>query len=168
MRNNPPSNSITEKLITSHNNARKHLQLLLDGVDERSWNFLPQKSAWSLQSMGVEILNYEITLLRNYQKDRELLRDDIPLSEFKKQLNEISQLLINTLREESEKHGFVWNSDKEGTSSIHWIIVRTIQHSVYHNGGISVLRHLVGLPRANYEHWQPMVDSVFLSGLDND
>jgi len=161
-------NSIAERLIQSHNTTRRHLLNLIGDVSSRQWKMLPEKSVWSIQTTCAEILNYEIQLCNKTSKDAiDEVSEEFTLEQFWVKQKELSDHLIIELRNENTTKGFIFLDEKlESIPSFHWIMVRTIQHSVYHSSGISVLRPIVGLPRGNYTEWESMVDSVFLSALN--
>ncbi|MCH8905732.1 MAG: hypothetical protein IH840_01480 [Candidatus Heimdallarchaeota archaeon] len=160
--------TISESLIKSHMHARNHLLNILSDVNLEQWETVPKNSLWSIQSTCAEILNYEVeTLNKTFPGALTKVADNFSLQEFRIIQNEISEFLSLKLREENLQAGFTYTATDDGPPTVHWIMVRTIQHSIYHSGGISVLRHFVGLPRAEYAAWEQMVDSVFLAGFGN-
>jgi uncharacterized damage-inducible protein DinB len=160
------SNNITEKLIEAHYKGRIHLLNLLQDLTEHNWQTIPIGSKWSIKVNALHILNTELYWMSRREKDEPEYYQNISLKEFLECEKIVSSMFIERIQKEFETDGFLWDNRENESPSVHWAMVRCIQHNIYHTGMISLLRQQIHEPLGDSETMVEMIDSLFYSVLD--
>ena len=163
---NSNTNLFLEKLLNTHLASREHLLKLLDGLSEEQWVAFPTQAKWNIQRTATHIVNAEIYWMRFAGLETpeiDYAGREMTLEEFSLWQQRVSELLQQKVKQEYKEKGFSYVPPGNEKPSFQWVLLRTVQHAIYHSGTITYLRQAIGAKKlGKSDTFGRMADSVTL------
>ena len=153
-----------EKLLGAHISSRTHLLKLLEGLSEEQWMMFPTQAKWNIQRTATHIVNAELYWMRSADPNLSMMEyasKNMTLVQFMSWQKDVSELLQQKVRQEYEEKGYTYVPPNGERPSFQWVLLRTVQHCIYHSGAITYLRQALGAPKlGQVDTFSQMADSV--------